>query len=45
MGFSTMKKATATDVKNRFDDYLDEARSEPVVVNRKDRSVGAIELG
>jgi len=37
-----MKAATATDVKNRFGEYLDDAKSEPVVVNRNGRSVAVL---
>src|SRR5271163_2457611 len=37
-----MKAATATDVKNRFGEFLDEARSEPVAVNRNGRNVAVL---
>jgi len=37
-----MKTANATDIKNRFGEYLDEARSEPLVVNRNGRNVAVL---
>jgi antitoxin Phd len=37
-----MKNATATDVKNRFGEFLDEARSEPLAVNRNGRKVAVL---
>ena len=37
-----MKIATATDVKNRFGEFLDEARSEPLAVNRNGRKVAVL---
>ncbi len=37
-----MKAATATDVKNRFGEFLDDARAEPVVVNRNGRNVAVL---
>jgi antitoxin Phd len=37
-----MKAASATDVKNRFGEFLDESRSEPVVVNRNGRNVAVL---
>lgn len=37
-----MKAATATDVKNRFGEFLDESKSEPVVVNRNGRNVAVL---
>ncbi len=37
-----MKDATATDIKNRFGEFLDESRSEPVVVNRNGRKVAVL---
>jgi antitoxin Phd len=37
-----MKPATATEVKNRLGEFLDEARSQPVVVNRNGRKVAVL---
>ncbi len=37
-----MKAATATEVKNRFGEFLDESRSEPVAVNRNGRNVAVL---
>lgn len=37
-----MKTANATDIKNRFGEYLDEARSEPLIVNRNGRNVAVL---
>lgn len=37
-----MKSATATEVKTRFGEFLDEARAEPVVVNRSGRNVAVL---
>ncbi len=37
-----MRAATATDVKNRFGEFLDEARAEPVAVNRNGRNVAVL---
>jgi antitoxin Phd len=37
-----MRSATATDVKNRFGEFLDDAKSEPVVVNRNGRNVAVL---
>ncbi len=37
-----MKTATATDVKNRFGEFLDEAKSEPLAVNRNGRNVAVL---
>jgi prevent-host-death family protein len=35
-----MKTMTARDAKNRFGEFLDAARREPVIVTRNDRPVG-----
>ena len=37
-----MKTANASDVKNRFGEFLDEARSEPLIVNRNGRNVAVL---
>jgi prevent-host-death family protein len=37
-----MKTANATDIKNRFGEYLDEARSEPLIVHRNGRKVAVL---
>ena len=37
-----MKTANATDIKNRFGEFLDEARSEPLAVNRNGRNVAVL---
>ena len=40
LGGMTMKTMTARDAKNRFGEFLDAARREPVVVTKNDRPVG-----
>ncbi len=37
-----MKTANATDVKNRFGEYLDTAMAEPLAVNRNGRNVAVL---
>ncbi len=37
-----MKTANATDVKNRFGEYLDKALAEPLAVNRNGRNVAVL---
>lgn len=37
-----MKTANATDVKNRFGEYLDTAMAEPLVVNKNGRNVAVL---
>ncbi len=37
-----MKTATATDVKNRFGEYLEQARSEPIEVRKTGRPVAVL---
>jgi prevent-host-death family protein len=37
-----MKTANATDIKNRFGEYLDTARLEPLAVNRNGRTVAVL---
>jgi len=37
-----MKTATATDVNNRFGEFLNEAKSEPLAVNRNGRNVAVL---
>lgn len=37
-----MKAATATEVKNRFGEFLDDAKAEPVIVNRNGRNVAVL---
>ena len=39
---TTMKTMTARDAKNRFGEFLDAARREPVVVTKNDRPVGIL---
>jgi prevent-host-death family protein len=38
----TLKTITARDAKNRFGEFLDAARREPVVVTKNDRPVGIL---
>ncbi len=37
-----MKIATATEVKNRFGEFLEEARNEPVVISKTGRKAGVL---
>jgi len=37
-----MKSVNATDIKNRFGEYLDAARLEPLAVNRNGRNVAVL---
>ena len=40
MGDTAMKTVTAREAKNRFGEFLDAARREPVIVTKNDRPVG-----
>lgn len=37
-----MKIATATEVKNRFGEFLEEARNEPVIISKTGRKAGVL---